>query len=117
MNIDAKQFTKEWIEAWNSHDLERILSHYSEDFSITSPMISIVMKIDESTLFGKNNIKAYWFAALQKFPNLNFELKEVASSVNSIAVYYQSVIGKVAIEVMFFNEQGKVNKVISHYTN
>ena len=50
-------------------------------------------------------------------PDLNFELKEVTTSVNSIALYYKSVMGKMAIEVMFFDDQGKVNKVIAHYTN
>lgn len=33
----ADRIGKEWIEAWNSHDLDRILSHYSEDFVMSSP--------------------------------------------------------------------------------
>ena len=28
---DALAHAKDWIEAWNSHDLERILSHYSKE--------------------------------------------------------------------------------------
>ena len=28
----AETFAAEWIAAWNSHDLESILSHYVEDF-------------------------------------------------------------------------------------
>jgi len=24
----AARFAREWIAAWNSHDLERVLSHY-----------------------------------------------------------------------------------------
>jgi ketosteroid isomerase-like protein len=28
----AEAFASEWIEAWNSHDLDRILAHYSDDF-------------------------------------------------------------------------------------
>ena len=68
-------------------------------------------------LVGKRNIRGYWAAAFKKIPDLHFELKEVTSSVNSIAIYYKSVMGKMAIEVMFFNEQGKINKVIAHYTH
>ena len=26
----ARPFAKDWIEAWNSHDLERVMSHYDE---------------------------------------------------------------------------------------
>lgn len=32
----AYDFAKEWIAAWNSHDLDRILSHYVEDFEMSS---------------------------------------------------------------------------------
>lgn len=34
MNIDWKKFGKEWIDAWNFHDLNRILCHYDDNFEI-----------------------------------------------------------------------------------
>jgi hypothetical protein len=36
----AREFAAEWIAAWNSGDLERILSHYADDFEIRSPLIA-----------------------------------------------------------------------------
>jgi len=33
----ADHFAAEWIAAWNSHDLERILSHYTDNFEMSSP--------------------------------------------------------------------------------
>ena len=36
--LDAKRFAREWIEAWNSHDLDAILSHYATDVVLTSPV-------------------------------------------------------------------------------
>jgi len=116
MEIDNNGFSKEWVDSWNSHDIERILAHYSDDFEITTPMIKIALGLDTGTLAGKQNIRKYWETALKKMPDLYFELKEVTSSVNSIAIYYKSVMDKMAIEVMFFNDQGKVNKVVAHYT-
>ena len=35
----ARRFAEEWIAAWNAHDLERILPHYSDDFEMHSPLI------------------------------------------------------------------------------
>jgi len=116
MEINTKKFATEWIESWNSHDLNRILSHYSDDFEITTPMIKVALGIENGTLKGKEKIRTYWKAALKNVPDLHFELKEVTESVGSIAVYYKSVLGKMAIEVMFFNEEGEVNKVVAHYT-
>jgi len=33
-NDFAQHFAAEWIEAWNSHDLDKIFSHYVDDFEI-----------------------------------------------------------------------------------
>lgn len=116
MDLRAKDFAIEWVKAWNSHDLNQILSHYSDDFEITTPMIKVALGIETGTLKGKNSIRKYWEAAFEKVPDLYFEFLDVTESVNSMAIYYKSVFGKMAIEVMFFNEEGKINKVIAHYS-
>ncbi|MBF4472069.1 MULTISPECIES: nuclear transport factor 2 family protein [Flavobacterium] len=115
--MDAQKFASEWIESWNSHDLDDILNHYSEDIEITTPMIKLAGGIESGSLVGKALVKDYWNKALTKFPDLHFELIEVTSGVNSVALYYKSIMGKMAIEVMFFNDKGLVNKMIAHYTN
>ena len=115
--IDINKFSNDWILSWNSHDIDKILSHYNDNFEITTPMIKTLSNIDNGTLKGKKYIKEYWVNALQKVPDLNFELLDVTASVNSVALYYKSVLNKNAIEVMFFDDNGKINKVIAHYTN
>jgi hypothetical protein len=35
----AQHFATEWMAAWNSHDLDRVLSHYSNYFEMSSPYI------------------------------------------------------------------------------
>lgn len=32
----AERFANVWIAAWNSHDLERILAHYEDEFEMSS---------------------------------------------------------------------------------
>ena len=27
----SERFAKEWVAAWNAHDLDRVLSHYEND--------------------------------------------------------------------------------------
>ena len=112
---DIKVFSTEWIEAWNSHDLDRILSHYTDDVEVTTPMIKIAMGVDNGTVHGKKAARQYWAASLQKVPDLHFVLVESTQSVDSVALYYKSVMDKMAIETMWFNNEGKVNKVIAHY--
>lgn len=114
--MNARKFAEEWINSWNSHNLEDILSHYSEDIEITTPMIKLALGVDNGSLKGKESVADYWQKALQKIPDLHFELYGVTSGVNSVALFYKSVMNKNAIEVMFFDEQGKVNKMFAHYT-
>jgi ketosteroid isomerase-like protein len=33
----ARTFTEEWEEAWNAHDVERLLVHYTDDVVFQSP--------------------------------------------------------------------------------
>lgn len=115
-NVELQKFADEWIAAWNSHDIERILSHYSNDLSITTPMIKTIMGVEDGTLNDITAIRNYWQTALNKVPDLHFELIEAVEGVNSVALYYKSIMNKRVIEVMFFDDYGKVNKMFAHYT-
>lgn len=48
----AEQFARDWIEAWNGHDLDRILSHYADQFELSSPVIMGVAGEPSGTLKG-----------------------------------------------------------------
>ncbi|KFF14383.1 nuclear transport factor 2 family protein [Chryseobacterium soli] len=114
--MNSKAFSEEWAASWNSHDLDRILDHYADDIEITTPMIRIATGGNTDSLKGKTDVAEYWRKALEKITDLHFEIYEITEGVNSLAVYYKSVLGKKAIEVMFFNEEGKVNKMYAFYT-
>lgn len=49
----AERFARQWVEAWNAHDLERILAHYEDDFERTSPVIARLAGEASGTLRGK----------------------------------------------------------------
>ena len=111
----AQAFAGQWIRDWNSRDLGAILSHYSEDVCITTPMIKLATGVDTGRLEGKMAVARYWANALERLPELHFELLDVAAGVDSVALYYRSVLDKLAIEVMFLGPDGKVREVVAHY--
>lgn len=113
--MTTQEFAKEWINSWNSHDLDVILSHYSDDIEVTTPMIKLAAGIETGTLKGKEAVAGYWQKALAKIPDLHFELVAVTECINSVALYYKSVMDKMCIEVMFFDDEGKVCKMFAHY--
>jgi len=114
-NDFAQRFAAEWIEAWNSHDLNKILSHYADDFEMSSPYIMQIANEPSGKLKGKEQVSAYWSQALQRIPDLHFELLNTLVGVNSLTLYYQGVRG-LAAEVLHLNDTGEVIKAYAHYS-
>lgn len=111
----AREFAQEWIAAWNSHDLERILSHYTDDFEMASPLIIERMQVPSGKLTGKDQIRPYWQQGLAAIPPIKFELVDVFVGVDSIVIYYRSVGRKMVCEVLFFNSQRQVIRGAANY--
>ncbi|HUW28751.1 MAG TPA: nuclear transport factor 2 family protein [Sulfuriferula sp.] len=111
----AHEFAREWIAAWNSHDLERILSHYTDDFEMSSPLIIERMHEPSGKLKGKEQVWPYWQKGLVAMPPLKFELLDVFVSVDSMVIYYRSIHRKMVCEALFFNAQRQVVRGVAHY--
>jgi SnoaL-like domain len=111
----AEHFARDWIDSWNSHDLERILSHYSDQFEMSSPVIIQVASEPSGTLKGKDAVGAYWAKALSLMPDLRFELVTTLIGVNSITLYYKGARDRLAAEVFHFGPDQKVLRAYAHY--
>lgn len=113
----ANKFANEWIKAWNSHDLDKILSHYSDDFSIETPMALKLFPESNGLITGKNNVRKYWTIGIERIPNLKFELLDLLIGVNGLTIYYiNTATNKRSVEVMNFNSDKKVDKAIVNYS-
>ena len=110
----TEAFAADWIDSWNNHDLDRILSHYSEDFEMSSPGIVHVAGVPSGTLRGKAAVAGYWAEALRRFPDLRMELITTLVGVNSITLYYRGHRGWSA-EVFHFGPDRKVDRSYAHY--
>jgi ketosteroid isomerase-like protein len=105
----AREFAEEWVAAWNSHDLDRILAHYRDDFEMSSPLIIERMGEPSGTLKGKEAIRRYWEIGLAAIPLLHFELHDVLVGVDTIAIYYRSVTrNRMVAEILRFDDQRRV---------
>jgi hypothetical protein len=110
----AAQFSTEWVDSWNAHDMERILSHYTDDFEMASAYIIQIAGEPSGKLKGKDAVGAYWRTALERMPTLHFEHFSTLVGVESITIYYKGARG-MAAEVFFFNADLKVWKCCAHY--
>ncbi len=110
----ANEFARDWIDAWNRRDLERVLSHYADDFEMSSPYIATLAGEPSGRLRGKEAVAAYWAEALRRLPALAFEHVKTLAGADSVAIYYRGVRG-MAVEVFFFDTAGRVVRACAHY--
>jgi ketosteroid isomerase-like protein len=113
----AEHFASNWVAFWNAHDLERILSHYADDFEMSSPVIVQIANEPTGTLRGKAAVGAYWDKALQLIPDLKFELLTILVGVGSITLYYMGARSRLAAEVFHFGPDLKVTRAFAHYAS
>jgi hypothetical protein len=112
----ARRFAQEWAEAWNSHDLDRILDHYDEQVILISPVALNLLNNGTGIVDGKSALREYFQRGLKAYPDLRFDLTDVLWGVETIVVYYGNNVrdGKSA-EVMQVNAAGKVCRVWANY--
>jgi len=112
---EARDLASRWIQAWNAHDLDEIMSHYAEDVVLVSPAAAGILKDPSGTVKGKNALRAYFTRGLQAYPNLKFELIDVLWGVSSVVLYYINQKGTRTGEFMEIDSHGKVVRVVANY--
>jgi ketosteroid isomerase-like protein len=112
---DAARLADEWYAAWNAHDLDAVLSHYSDEIEFVSPFVVALNDDPTGTLRGKDSLRAYFARALERFPDLHFEPLDVLVGVDSVTLSYVSVESRRAAEVMTLGSDGRVVRVLAHY--
>src|SRR5258708_39155311 len=112
----AEHFAAEWIAAWNSRSLDRVLAHYTHDFEFSSPFIIKVVGEPSGILRGKQAVGAYWAKALAGLPHLVLTLDAVLWGVNTIVLNYHRNDGRLASEGFEFRAEGKVGRASAQYS-
>lgn len=107
---DLAAFGREWVEAWNSRDLERVLTLYSEDAEMTSDRIPQLGFGASGSVHGKDSLRAYWSKALSLIPNLHFTLIDTYVSPDSVVVFYENERGMRICEYLRLDAAGKIKQ-------
>ncbi len=112
----ANKFSNEWIESWNSHDIDRIISHYADKLKFKSPLIVERYSDPTGTITSNEKLKEYFLIGLTKNPSLSFRLKQTLVGVDGITLYYDNARGGQSAEYFVFNSEGKVIESVSCYS-
>ncbi len=70
VNLDI---ARRWLDAFNAHDVERLLSLYAEDATHVSPKIRTLHPETGDKLVGKPALRRWWADAMARLPGLRYE--------------------------------------------
>jgi hypothetical protein len=105
------QFAARWVEAWNRRDVEAVLATFEEEVAFTSPRALATVGV--ATVHGKQDLRAYWGAALARVASLRFVLERAIwdPELRELAIIYTAEINgeaKRVSENLRFGQSGKV---------
>ena len=113
---EVRQFAKDWVLAWNSHNLDAIMAHYASDVVLTSAVAAKLLNDPSGTVMGLEAVRTYFRRGLEAYPNLAFELVDVMWGLSSVVLYYVNQKGTKSGEFMEFDAAGKVIRVVANYS-
>ena len=113
--VNVSDFAREWIAAWNAHDLERVLSHYSPDIELSSPIAAERVPGSGGYVRGEAALRAYWEPALAANPDLHFELEAVLTAVDGCTILYRNHRDQLVAESLYWNDAGLVTRAAVAY--
>jgi hypothetical protein len=104
--MDLQRYAEQWIDDWNSHDIDRILAHYRTDVLFHSP--NALTRVGKGVVEGIEALRAYWGPALVDRPGLRFTLKRAFLGHLSLSIHYGDELGRDVVETLIFDDAGKV---------
>jgi len=113
---EARNLANDWVAAWNSHDLDSIMTHYEDGVELTSPAAAQLLGTSDGKVAGKANLRAYFQRGLEAYPELHFRLEDVLWGVNSVVLYYANQKGTHTGEFMELSANGKIARVVANYS-
>jgi len=112
---EAQTFAREWVKAWNDHDLEAILAHYADDVVFHSPRIRMVTGRDTDAVHGKAALRDYWARALGQARDLYFEVDQVFAGSDALTILYTNHRQQQVTETFVLGPDGRVSRSVSAY--
>jgi ketosteroid isomerase-like protein len=83
-----KQIATKWFEAFNAHDLEKLLSLYNDNAQHYSPKLKIRMPETQGLIKGKQALREWWQDAFDRLPTLQYEVIKLTTDEDQVFMEY-----------------------------
>ena len=114
-DIQRRQFAQHWIDAWNGHDLDRIMEHYAADVEFEANTVIRRWQKPDGKLRGLAELRDHFRLGLELAPDLHFEIEDVFSAPSGYALLYRRENGNRVLDVVELDGEGKARRVKAFY--
>jgi hypothetical protein len=77
-----------WFEAFNNHNLEKLLSLYDEESQHFSPKLKIRHPETKGFVTGKEALRNWWKDSFERFPTLSYKVTSLTSNSDRVFMEY-----------------------------
>lgn len=81
-----------WFDAFNSHNLEQLLSLYDDEAEHFSPKLKIRRPETNGLVKGKQQLREWWQDAFDRLPTLQYKVASLTASSDRIFMEYTRIV-------------------------
>ena len=109
---------QQWFEAFNSKNLEQLLSLYEDNAEHFSPKLKIKKPETNGFVKGKIALNEWWKAAFENIPGLHYKVTSLTANENRVFMEYTRFADNenelLVAEVLEINEEKIVFSRVYH---
>ena len=81
-----------WFDAFNSHNLEQLLSLYDDDAEHYSPKLKIRQPETNGLVKGKQALRSWWQDAFERLPSLQYKVTSLTANGDRVFMEYVRIV-------------------------
>ena len=102
-----------WFEAFNSKNLDKLLSLYDEDAAHYSPKLKEKFPLSNGYISGKKELHNWWQDAFNRLPSLHYKVKSLTANSDRVFMEYERMVANESTTMIAEVLEFKENKIIS----
>jgi hypothetical protein len=92
MNTQYLSIAQQWLEAFNSHNLETLLALYDDNAIHYSPKLKIRHPETDGLIQGKQQLKVWWQDAFSRLPSLKYNVQSLTANKERVFMEYLRLV-------------------------
>ena len=97
--------TFSWFDAFNEHDIEKLLALYHADADHYSPKLKVRFPETKGLIKGKDALRNWWNDSFERLPSLRYEIISLTVNKDFVLMAYKRMVNN--------EEDMEVNEVLN----